>query len=125
MPEQPCPQCGRAIGEQELVCPHCGAVQVPQFSNQRLRAELGSAREGPSRAWPALGCAVGLVLGIGITWLLSLLGTRDQDDWIRSRTQGEIVFLLMIAGLIGGLIIRVVRTRSRRRADRDGSSRGV
>jgi hypothetical protein len=120
MPEQPCPQCGRAIGDQELLCPHCGAALIPQLSNQRLRAELGTAREGPARAWPAVGCAVGLLLGVLAAWLL---GGKEPDVWKRSRVQAEVVFLLMIAGVIGGLIVRLLRTRRRRRGP-DGRAQG-
>jgi hypothetical protein len=84
-----------------------------------LRAELGTAREGPARVWPAVGCAVGLLLGLLVAWLL---GRKGQDVWTLSRTQAEVVFLLMIAGVIGGLIVRVLRTRSPRRGP-DGRAR--
>jgi hypothetical protein len=109
------------MAEDELLCPNCGAAQIPQISKERLRAELGAAREGPSRAWPAVGCAAGLLVGILIAWLFSLWGPRDEGDWTRSRTQAEIVFLLMVGGLIGGLIIRVLRTSGRRRRNQDDS----
>jgi hypothetical protein len=119
MPEQPCPQCGRVTADEELLCPHCGVAQIPQVSKERLRAELRAAREGPSRAWPAVGCAAGLLVGIVVAWLFSLWGPNDPGDWTRSRTQAEIVFLLMIGGLIGGLIVRVLRTTGRQRYNRD------
>jgi hypothetical protein len=80
--------------------------------------ELGHQRAGPSHALPALGCLVGLLVGVGLALLLSLLPDMANDP-NRAKLQGEIVFLMMIGGIIGGLILRQVRSlRQRRGRDR-------
>jgi hypothetical protein len=121
MAQQPCPQCGRAIAEEELLCPHCGAAQIPQYTRTELSRAMGHAREGPSKAPPALGCGLGLLLGVALVLVLFRGEPAGAGDWQRLQLQAEIVFLLMLGGGIAGLLFNQVRALRRRRSARRGA----
>jgi hypothetical protein len=115
MADKPCPECAQPVPEHELFCPDCGAAQIPQYSHGQLRQALGNEREGPGRTLPVMGCGLGLLVGIGLAALVSYWWQADADDWLRWRLQAEIVFVLMIIGVLGGLIVQQWRSMRRRR----------
>jgi hypothetical protein len=117
MAEVQCPQCGQGVGEEELLCPHCGGALIPQYSRRQLQNALGSEREGTPRAPMGIGCLLGLLLGVGIALLLPL-EPGAENERLRWKLQGEIVFLTGIGGVVLGLVFtqwRSLRRRQRRR----------
>jgi hypothetical protein len=116
MTEMPCPGCGRPVGDNELLCPHCGAAQVPQYTRTQLSKVIGSAREGAPRLPMGVGCLLGLLAGLVLAVFVVDLeaGIADPQRW---RLQGEVVFLLMILGIVLGLVYaqwQALRRRKRK-----------
>jgi hypothetical protein len=115
-----CAGCGRLIAETELLCPHCGAAQIPQYTRRQLATVIGGAREGTPRAPMGVGCLLGLVLGVVLA-AFALDGEGEMADPKRWRLQGEIVFLLMIGGLVLGLVYAQWRSLRRKRGRPPGA----
>jgi hypothetical protein len=116
MAETPCPQCGRMVEEEELLCPHCGGALIPQYSRRQLQTALGQEREGTPRAPMGVGCLLGLLAGVGIAFLLPL-EPGENNERLRWKLQGELVFLMGIGGVLLGLVYtqwRSLRQRKRR-----------
>jgi hypothetical protein len=118
MAENICPQCGKEVGASEFFCPHCGGAQVPQYSRGQLAQALGREREGKTRLPVGIGCLVGLVVGILLAVLADQMGWLLPGGVVRFQQHAEIVMLLMIGGIIGGLLVGALRTKAeaRRRA---------
>jgi hypothetical protein len=106
MAEITCARCGGAVGEQDLLCPHCGEATIPQLSKAELvrrgrEVEAGSAG---LRAGFYGGAAAGAVVGVvGVVgWLAS--------GWVgRPLGAGDLVVLavtLGVGGAVAGLLVQ-------------------
>lgn len=114
MAETSCPQCGQRVDDEELLCPHCGAALIPQYSRTQLQRALGGEREGTPRAPMGLGCLLGLLVGIGVAMLLPL-EPGEGDERLHGKIQGEIVFAAGLGGLVLGLVYTQWRSLRRRK----------
>jgi hypothetical protein len=105
------------VGEEELLCPHCGAAQIPQYSRTQLGAVIGGAREGAPRLSVGVGCLVGLLAGFVLAACVADFDPGAGAGPRQWKLQGEVVFLMMIGGIVLGLVYaqwQSLRRRKRR-----------
>ena len=97
MASSTCPQCGKEFDDEELLCPHCGAAQIPQLSKAELRVRNLQASRGPYAA-SLLGTAAGVLVG-GVVLAVALArGQATLGHWAG----------LLLGGMLGGAVGLVV-----------------
>ena len=115
MPATPCPGCQRPIAD-ELLCPYCGAAQIPQKSKvELLREEHAAARQHG-------GFLIGMVVGLLLTAtaLAALYFDPLQLGWnvrgLGFRVIGMLLAVSLIVGAVLGVVVhRLMRGRKPRR----------
>jgi hypothetical protein len=105
----PCRGCGVAI-EESLLCPHCGAAQVPQIET---RAGLQRALDRERAHWPRrvrAGLLLGLLVGAAVLGLLrGLTSLTDPLDGV------ELALFWALAGCLGAIAWTIVGLLAERR----------
>jgi hypothetical protein len=99
MPTTTCPACRQSYDDEELLCPHCGAAQIPQASKFDLSRQQAVYRQAPRGA--KVGALCGLLAGI-------LLAVTAGPSLPPSGGMGEIALLVspVAIGLVAGLVVQ-------------------
>ncbi|MBL8799896.1 MAG: hypothetical protein JNM56_38800 [Planctomycetia bacterium] len=116
MPIAACPQCEQPVGEQELLCGHCGQALIPQLSRMDLQRLTEAERNRYFRPF-VRGLSIGLVAGLVVVGLLIVsvggingvgLGARPKagPGWLDLSLVGTIAILGGMVGLMRGLLAK-------------------
>ena len=116
MPAISCPHCSESVEEDDLLCNHCGKALIPQYTGAQLRV-LNQEEETKLGVPTAIGCLVGLLLGLGCVLLIIVLLSEPLDfskDNHR-RLPGIPLVTMVLGGAAGAMAAHLLAKRRRER----------
>src|SRR5262245_19813185 len=111
-----CPHCSQPVEEDNLLCNHCGKALIPQYTSAQLQV-LNQEEVTKYGAPTAMGCLVGLLLGVGCVLLIVALLSEPLDfskDNHR-RLPGIPMVTTVLGGAAGAMVAHVLAKRRRER----------
>jgi hypothetical protein len=109
-----CQQCGKIIEDEGFLCPHCGTAVIPQYTGAQLRM-LNQEEEAKLLAPTAMGCGLGLLVGLVFVILIIVLSAApfDPADLSNRRLPGIPLVTSVVGGAFGAMAAYLLAKRKR------------